>query len=132
MRAAGERSVGPPGTPLYLWLLALSPGLWAVHFLVCYVGAAIWCARWAPPGAGLGPVRGVVAVATAVALAAIATTGWRGWRRHRGGGAHRPHDDDTPGDRHRFLGFATALLSGLSAVAVVFTALAAVFIGDCR
>ena len=46
--------------------------------------------------------------------------------------AERPHDAETPADRDRQLGFATVLLSALSLVAVVFSALPALFIGDCR
>jgi len=47
------------------------------------------------------------------------------------GSATLPHDDDTPEDRHRFLGFATLLLSALSAVAVLYAGLVAVFIRSC-
>jgi len=43
-----------------------------------------------------------------------------------------PHDADTPEDRHRFLGFATLLLSGLSAVAVIYTALVVVVFRSCH
>lgn len=134
----------PPERPSRLWLLALSPGLWALHFLLSYVTAAIWCAK-AAPGAALGPVRGAVAAYTVVALAVIVATSWHAWRRMRRGGEgvedggragsihdFGPHDTDTPRDRERFLGLATLLLSGLSFVATVYTALAAVFIGDCR
>jgi len=115
-----------------LWLLTLSPTIWAVHFLLCYVTAAIWCARLATRSAPLGWVRTAVAVYTALALAGILVTAWRAYLRHRHGTATVPHDFDSPADRHRFLGFATLLLSGLSAVAVVYVALAAVFIGSCR
>ena len=133
MRAQGTRfDTEPPAKSLYLWLLALGPGLWALHFLLCYATAAIWCAKAAAGEAGLGPVRVAVAVYTLLALAGIVATGWNGWQRHRHGEGEGPHDDDSPGDRHRFLGFATVLLSGLSVVAVVYTALAAVFIGSCR
>ena len=48
------------------------------------------------------------------------------------GAAELPHDDDTPEDRHRFIGFSTFLLSGLSAVAVVYTGLAALLIETCQ
>lgn len=134
-----------PERPSHLWLIALSPAVWALHFLACYVTAAIWCAKSAPAAAPLGPARVAVAAYTVVALAVIAATGWHAWRRLRRGGAGGrpsrggsrpvvggPHDADTPGDRERFLALATLLLSGLSFVATVFTALAAVFIGDCR
>jgi hypothetical protein len=115
-----------------LWLLTASPIIWAAHFMLCYSTAAIWCAKVVGPGGPLGGVRMAIAVYTAVALAAIGIIGWIGYRRHSYGHADLPHDDDTPDDRHRFLGFATLLLSGLSAVATLYAALVAVFIGSCH
>jgi hypothetical protein len=55
-----------------------------------------------------------------------------GYVRQREGAALTPNDDDTPEDRHRFLGLATLLLAGLSVVAVVFTAIASFFFESCR
>jgi hypothetical protein len=106
-----------------------------VHFLLCYSVAAVWCAKYAAaPDAPLTPVRIAIAVFSAAALLPVALIGWDGFRRHRlpGGekGAH--HASDTPEDRHRFLGFATLLLSGLSAIAIIYEALAAVFIRSCE
>lgn len=115
-----------------LWLLIVSPTIWAAHFLLCYITAAIWCAKYAPPSGSLGPVRGAILIYTAVALAGIAWNGWGGWRAHRLGAQPLPHDEDTPGDRHRFLGFATTLLAGMSAIAVIFAALVVIFFKDCR
>jgi hypothetical protein len=115
-----------------LWLLIAPPILWAVHFVLTYVTAAIWCAKVAGRDGPLGAARVAIAVYTVVALAGIVAVGWRGWRRHTFDGSETTHDFDTPADRHRFLGFATALLAGLSAVATVFTALAAAFFSDCR
>jgi hypothetical protein len=115
-----------------LWLLAASPAVWAAHFLLCYVTAAVWCGRLAGPGASLWTVRVAIGGYTVAALAGIAVVGYVGFRRHRLGHADLPHDDDSPEDRHRFLGFATFLLSGLSALAVVYSALAAVFIETCQ
>jgi hypothetical protein len=115
-----------------LWLLAASPTVWVLHFLACWFAVSMWCAKVAGPTGPLGPVRPVVAGLTLGALAAIAVIGWVGLRRHRFGVATVPHDFDTPEDRHRFLGFAAVLLSGLSAVAVVYVALAAVFLSTCR
>lgn len=114
-----------------LWLLAVSPTIWAAHFLVVYVTAATWCARAAGPLGALGPVRIAIGAATLVALAGIGVVAWIGYRRHDYGFADVPHDFATAADRHRFLGFATLLLSALSAVAVVYVALVALFIGDC-
>lgn len=113
-------------------ILAAAPTVWAAHFLLCYVTAAIWCAKQSTAFAPLLPVRVAIAIYTVVALVAIATVGWIGWRAHRYPGGAVPHDADTPEDRHRFIGFATVLLSGLSAVAVVQAALVAVFIETCQ
>jgi hypothetical protein len=115
-----------------LWGLIVSPTIWAAHFMACYVTAAIWCAKFAPRFGSLEPVRWAIAVYTVLALAGIAWNGFSGLRRHRFGAESLPHDFDTPGDRHRFLGFATTLLAGLSAVAVVFAAMVVVFFEDCR
>lgn len=122
----------PPEKRESLWILTVSPTLWAAHFLLCYVTAAVWCARVVGREGSLDGVRAAVAAYTAAALAGILVTAWRGYLRHEHGTAAVPHDFDTPADRHRFLGFATLLLSGLSAVAVVYVALSAVFIGSCR
>jgi len=114
-----------------LWRMAASPTMWAVHFLLSYVTAAIWCAKVAGPGSSLAAVRTAIVVYTLLALTGIVAMGWAGYRRHRLGGASLPHDDDTPEDRHRFLGFATLLLSALSAVAVVYAATVTIFIDRC-
>lgn len=115
-----------------LWTLAASPLIWAAHLLISYSTVAIWCAKLAGPDGPLGAARLAVAIYTVVGLAGIAIIGWRGFKRHRLGDSSVPHDADSPEDRHRFLGFATLLLSGLSAVAIVYAGLAAVFIGSCR
>src|SRR5690606_32245005 len=115
-----------------LWMLTVSPTVWALHFLIAYGTAAVWCARYAQATNPLGPVRAAIVVYTVVALGIIGATGLWGWRTHRRGGASLPHDDDTPEDRWRFMGFATFLLSGLSAVAVIFAALVIVFVETCQ
>ncbi len=114
-----------------LWLLAAAPLIWSAHFLACYLTAAIWCAKFGGEGASLGGVRVAIAIYTVAALIGIGVVGWVGWGRHRHGSEEVPHDSDTPEDRHRFLGFATALLSGLSAVATLFVAMVAVFVEVC-
>lgn len=114
-----------------LWLLTASPVIWAAHFLLCYGTAAVWCAKVVGTGGSLETTRIAILVYTLLALAAIGVIGWIGYRRHSFAKADVPHDDDTPEDRHRFLGFATFLLSALSAVAVVYAALVAVFIRSC-
>lgn len=112
-----------------LWTLLTPPTVWALHFLFAYVAAAMACGE---TPFELGPVRVAIGVATALALGLIALAGRQAYR-HWGMGADRPpHDAATDEDRQHFLGFATLLLCGLSAVAVVFSALPALFLSDCR
>jgi hypothetical protein len=115
-----------------LWLLTIAPTIWAAHLLLSYVTGAIWCAKFAGPAGALGNVRTAVAWYTAVALVGIVAVGIEGFRRHRFGTEATTHDLDSPEDRHRFLGFATLLLAGLSAVAVIYAAMAAKFFETCR
>ena len=131
-----------PQTPdrYSLWLLTIAPTIWAAHLLLCYSTAAIWCAKFVAQGGALGPIRTAIMWYTAAALAGIAATGWKGFRRHSypstrlgaGGTETTTHDLDSAEDRHRFLGFATLLLAGLSAVGVLYAALAATFFESCR
>lgn len=115
-----------------LLMVAGGPVIWSAHFLLSYATAAVWCARFAGPADSLDPVRIAIAVFTIVALAGIAVVARAGWVRHRLPGGSIPHDDDTPEDRHRFLGYTSFVLAGLSAIATIYSALAAVFIGSCR
>ncbi len=114
-----------------LWRLVVSPVIWALHFLLSYAIAAVWCAKVAGRDGSLEPARIAILVLTLGALIVIGRIGAAGWAAHRSGG-RPPHDEDTPQGRHRLLGLATALLSWLSAVAVVYTALAAAFIRTCE
>jgi hypothetical protein len=114
-----------------LWLLTASPVMWAAHLLLSYITASIWCAKVSGPHASFGIVRAAIVVYSILALAGIGLIGWISYRRHSYGSASLPHDDDTPEDRHRFLGFSTLLLSGLSAIAVVYAALVVLFFRSC-
>ena len=113
-----------------LWLLVAAPLIWSAHFLASYIAAAVFCAK--RPDAGLGDVRLLILILTAAALAGIVTVGVIGLRHHLASPDGLPHDADTPEDRRSFLGFATLLLSGLSAVAVAFVAMPALFFEVCR
>lgn len=113
-----------------LWWIASAPSIWALHFLLSYATVSVWCGKLAA-GGGLDGARAAIGWYTLVAMAGIGAVGWVGLRRHRYGWAEPPHDFDTPEDRHRFLGFATLLLAGLSAVATLFVALAAVYFDTC-
>lgn len=115
-----------------LWILTMAPAIWAAHLMLCYLTAAIWCARFAGPNGALGGVRSAIAWYTAAALGGITIIGWVGFRSHRYGTETTTHDLDSPEDRHRFLGFATLLLSGLSAVATIYVAFAGALFETCR
>lgn len=115
-----------------LWLLTIAPTIWAAHLLLSYITAAIWCAKFIPAGGPLDGVQTAIRWYTAVALIGIAVMAWEGFRRHRHGTEATTHDLDTRDDRHRFLGFATLLLSGLSALGVAYAALAAQYFDTCR
>jgi hypothetical protein len=109
--------------------MIVSPTIWALHFLLCYVTAAVVCAK---AQGNFGDVRLWVAFLTVLALGGIAYSGARAVRH--GGFAYArsaPHDADTLADRRRFLSFATLLLSGLSFVATVFVALPALLVETC-
>jgi hypothetical protein len=114
-----------------LWILAAPPALWALHFLLSYATAAVWCAKVVGLEGSLLPVRIAVGVYTAVALGAVFVIGAYALR-HQRIGAGTARDEDSAASRHRFLAHATLLLSGLSAIAILYAALAVVFIGDCR
>jgi hypothetical protein len=134
-------SIAPRTTDHYsLWWLTIAPTIWAAHLLLCYITAAVWCAKFVGPGGALGGIRTAITWYTVAALIGIALIGWEGLRRHRypsaslwaGGTEATTHDLDSAEDRHRFLGFATLLLAGLSAVGVFYAALAATYFDTCR
>ena len=112
-----------------LWTLFTAPVVWALHFLICYVLAAVWCAQRG--GTGFGFVQGGIAAATLLALAMIVLSAWLAWRQWGFGSQDPPHDDPTAHDRTLFQGFATLLLSGLSFLAVLYVALPLLFIDGC-
>jgi Kef-type K+ transport system membrane component KefB len=114
-----------------LWTLFTAPVVWIAHFLVCYIGAAIYCAKPELVGLSFSAVRAGIAAATVIALALIALSAWLAWRQWGFGTDDPPHDDPTSRDRSLFQGFATLLLSGLSFIAVIFTAMPALFLTEC-
>lgn len=112
-------------------LLTLGPVIWAAHFLLSYATASVWCGKIVGAGGPLGASRGAIVVYTMVAVVGATLVAWIGYRRHRVGNGSLPHDDDTPEDRHRFLGYASFLLAVLSAVAIVYAGFVTLFFGDC-
>ncbi|MGD9476361.1 hypothetical protein [Shinella sp. G-2] len=114
-----------------LWTLFTAPTIWALHFLACYITAAVHCAK-ADAAASLGTTRLVLGMITVAALTGIALSAYLAWRQWGFGSGDPPHDEPTRRDRLLFQGFATLLLSGLSFVAVLFVAVPLVFIGACQ
>jgi hypothetical protein len=113
-----------------LWALTAGPAIWAGHFLASYVAAAVWCGN-VGTHARFGSMNVMFVAATGVALAGVAWVAWGGWTRYNHGEAVPSHHKDTPEDRHRFLGLATLLLALLSAVSIVYTAVAVAMLRGC-
>ena len=114
-----------------LWALVVAPTVWAVHFLWCYVYAAVRCAK-AGRAEVLVEVRTGIAIATVIALAIVVASGFVAWAQSQIEGDPPPHQESTDEDRLRFLAVATLLLAGLSFIAIVFTAIPAFVFEDCR
>jgi len=125
-----ERETGH-GTDL--WRVIASPIVWAVHFLFCYVYAAIYCEKLGRD-APLGDARIAVIAATVGALAVIGYFFWRLWQVR----ARSVTDNDfefehnTPEERHRFLSHVALMLCLLSAVAVIYIAIPMLYLVNCR
>lgn len=114
-----------------LWTLFTGPVVWALHFLVCYIVAAIFCEKPDLLGGDFFTLRKAIGAITALALALIVLSAALAWRQWGFGTGDPPHDAPTRDDRLRFQGYATLLLSALSFVAVIFTAMPALFISGC-
>jgi len=54
-----------------LWTLFTAPIVWALHFLACYVGAAIFCEKPGFLGTDFQNLRVAIAVLTILSLAMI-------------------------------------------------------------
>ena len=114
-----------------LWRLIYGPVIWLLHFLLSYITTAVWCAR---AGGSLDSVRMLMGIYTLLALVAVGLIMRRGLRCAGSGTILTmlpPHDAPTAMDRRRFIEFTTALLCGLSIVAILYVALTPVFIGHC-
>lgn len=121
------------GSGTDLWRVIISPTVWALHFLVCYVAAAIYCEKLGRD-APLDDIRLLVIAATVLALGGIFWSTLGIWRVHD----RSLTDDDfeyehnTPEERHRFLSHVALMLSILSAVAVVYVAIPMLYLESCR
>ena len=117
--------------PLHLWLLAASPSIWMLHFMVTYITGALWCGMVAGRDGPLAGAHLAIAAYTVVALIAIGIVGWSGHTRHGATVGVREHSRDDPQSRTRFLGLAAVLLSGLSALATIYVAISAAYLPTC-
>lgn len=116
-----------------LWSLIAGPTIWAVHFLVCYIAAAIFCAKSADPVADFYVLKIAIGAATLIALIGIAIAGIQAvddWRRALN--AEWAVDEDSLPIRRRFVGRAAFLLAGLSAVATIYVGMTVLFVSSCR
>ena len=116
------------GLKATLWTLIVPPTVWAAHFLFAYLWVSVQCAKTG----GFSRFPLVFWGGTALALVVILASGIIALVQSRTPGTAPPHEHGTDSDRLRFIAYSTMLLSGLSFVAVVFTALPVLFIGDCR
>jgi hypothetical protein len=121
------------GTGTDLWRVIAAPIIWALHFLFCYVFAAIYCEK-SGREAALGDVRIAIAIATAVALAGIGLATRHLWDVR---GRSLTDDDfeyehNTPEERHRFLSHVALMLCALSAIAVLYVAIPVFYLTSCR
>lgn len=115
-----------------LWTLFTGPTVWALHFVVCYVVMAVYCAKPGFLGYTFLDFRWLLAMFTVAALAFIVLSAYLAWRQWGFGSGDPPHDGPTTHDRRLFQGFATLLLSGLSFVAVIYTAIPLAFLAECQ
>lgn len=115
-----------------LWTLIATPAAWALHFLACYVAAAWNCAPNSDVFGTIGGVRLAILALTVPALGFCLLVAWRAAREWRANGGSFPHDGNSSAVRERFLEFSSLLLAVLSALGIVFTALPALMIVDCR
>jgi hypothetical protein len=115
-----------------LWTLFTAPVIWALHFLACYIAAAVHCAKPGSAPFSFETLRLTLFAITLAALAGILLSAVLAWRQWEFGTDDPPHGEPTRQDRLRFQGFATLLLSGLSFVAVLFVAVPLVFIEACQ
>lgn len=132
-RPLTEEIIRESGTGTDLWRVIAAPVIWSVHFLLCYVLAAIHCAK-AGRAADTDGAQAAIMGLTALALALIGLCTRALWQVR----ARSLTDDDfdfehnTVEERHRFLSHVALMLCALSAIGVIFVAMPALIVGSCR
>jgi uncharacterized membrane protein YozB (DUF420 family) len=121
------------GSGTDLWRVIAGPSIWAVHFLICYVTAAVHCQK-AGRDADLDSITGIVIVATLLALASIAGSAFGLLRTYARSLTEDDFDfeHDSREERHRFLSHVALMLSVLAAVGVIYVAIPVLYLGSCR
>lgn len=121
------------GTGTDLLHVVAAPAVWALHFLFCYIYAAVFCEKVGRNSPLDNPTIAVV-VATVVALMLIGSSTLSLWRVR--GRSLTDNDFDfehnTPEERHRFLSHVALMLCVLSAVAVLYVAIPMLYLETCR
>ena len=117
-----KKTAPVPRRDFSLWLLTIGPGIWALHFLACYITGAVYCAKL---GGDLTLVRWTVGAYTVFALAGIGWAIWFGIHRYF---IMRRRDEI----EDAFIGLSMATLAGLSLIATLYVAIVALFFDSCR
>ena len=126
---AGPKGILDEGS---LWIMIAAPSVWALHFLLAYWGAAVWCAKIPERTEDVLAVRLGVGVLTVVALAVVAWLARKAVRSYQGRLLIREQlTEPSEPERTRFLGHATLLLCSLSAAAIIFDAMPALVFDSC-
>jgi len=116
-----------------LMKITIGPWIWALHFVVSYGGAAIWCEKLSANG-DTDTLQWALIALTLAAVAGIVATGVIGWRSWTEGGygedGTEPGIDDAE-SRNRFLGHVSVLLAVVSGIGVVLNVLPVLMIGSC-
>ena len=81
---------------------------------------------------GTSPEVSIGAAEKVPGLSPCFFAGLRAWREWKTAGGTPPHDQPTEHDRERQMELASVLLSALSFLAIVFTALPVLLVADCR
>ncbi|AWI86270.1 hypothetical protein CEW88_21295 (plasmid) [Alloyangia pacifica] len=135
-RSEGKKTVPPGEAPRVIdqgsvWILVAAPSIWAAHFLLSYWVAAIWCAKLGR-GTALAEPRWIIAALGALCIAVIAGLAALAIRRY--GGVFVIFEEITESSeraRDKFIGHVALLLCVLSAVAILFTVIPGMVLGQC-
>jgi small-conductance mechanosensitive channel len=121
------------GSGTDLWRVVLAPVIWVGHFLFIYIYAAVYCEK-SGRETSLAAVQTAVGIATLLALLGIALVTRHLWSVRARSLTDNDFDfeHNSPEERHRFLSHVALMLCALSAVAVIYVAIPALYLASCR